>query len=226
MSDAAAPTANATPSDFADGLPFLPPDVGDLARVMVCFLTGTRIATPGGEVPVETLRPGDLVSLADGRALPVLWLGQQTVSRRFSDPLRVLPIRIRAGALGGALPVRDLLVSPSHAVLIGDVLVQAGALVNGGSIVRDTTVAEVFHYWHIELAEHALVLAEGLPAESLLDSAEPVNFDNATARPERPNVSAALPHPRVKSHRQLPQSVRLALAAAAEGLEDHNVWAA
>ena len=46
------------------------------------------------------------------------WLGTQTVDTRFTDPLRALPICIRAGALGPNLPERDLFLSPSHGVLI------------------------------------------------------------------------------------------------------------
>ena len=66
---------------------------------IICFMPGTLIRTPTGEVPVETLQRGDLVTVTDGRAMPVTWLGRQTVSTRFGDPLRVLPIRIKAGAL-------------------------------------------------------------------------------------------------------------------------------
>ena len=43
---------------------------------------------------METLAAGDLVMTIDGRAEPVIWLGLQTVSRTFADPMRVLPIRI------------------------------------------------------------------------------------------------------------------------------------
>lgn len=86
------------------------------ASVLTCFLTGTRIRTPQGDANIEALTIGDLVLTADGRALPVRWLGMSRVATRFADPLRVLPIRIAAGALGGSLPVRDLLVSPNHGV--------------------------------------------------------------------------------------------------------------
>jgi hypothetical protein len=51
----------------------------------VCFLAGTLIATPTGEVPVECLNIGDLVLTADGRAVPVKWIGRQTI---VLDPMR------------------------------------------------------------------------------------------------------------------------------------------
>jgi len=47
-----------------------------------------------------------------------------------------LPIRIKAGVLEVNVPARDLLLSPDHALLIDDVLIRVGALVNGICIVR------------------------------------------------------------------------------------------
>ena len=106
---------------------------------VVCFAAGTHIQTPAGERDVETLAVGDLVLTSEGEERPVAWIGRQTVSRVFGDPLRVLPIRIEAGALGENLPARDLLVTPDHALLLGGVLIQAGALVNGTTIGVNTT---------------------------------------------------------------------------------------
>jgi hypothetical protein len=92
-----------------------------------CFLEGTQILSHNGEVRVEDVKIGDLVLTSDQRLAPVRWIGRNTVSRRFADPLRVLPIRIKAGALGDNVPSRDLLVSPDHALCINDLLIQAGA---------------------------------------------------------------------------------------------------
>ncbi|MDO9714589.1 Hint domain-containing protein, partial [Paracraurococcus lichenis] len=137
---------------------------------VICFYPGTLIRTPAGEQAVETLAIGDLVMTAEGTAMPVRWLGRQTVSTRFGEPDRVLPIRIQAGALGEAMPARDLLVSPDHALMLDGVLVQAGALVNGITIRRETAVPTSFTYYHVELADHALILAEGVPAETFVDN--------------------------------------------------------
>jgi autotransporter passenger strand-loop-strand repeat protein len=187
---------------------------GTEITIIPCFAPGTLIATPGGAVAVETLRAGDLVLTADRANMPVRWLGVQTVATRFADPLRLLPIRIRAGALGESLPGRDLLLSPGHAVLLENLLVQAGALVNGTSIVRETDVPERLRYYHVELDSHALLLAEGVAAESFLDGVEAVAFDNADTRIAR-EKPAELPYPRIKSHRQVPRALRERLSRAA-----------
>ncbi len=189
---------------------------------MVCFLAGTRIATPAGEVAVEALAIGDLVLTADGRVAPVRWVGVQTVVTLFADPLRSFPIRITAGALGQNLPVRDLLVSPDHALMLDGALVQAGALVNGTTIIREAAMPERFTYFHVELEDHALILAEGVPAETFLDTVTRRRFDNWADYEARYGDTGAtiseLPAPRIKSARQLPQALRARLAERATTL--------
>lgn len=192
------------------------------ADFAICFMPGTLIATPEGQATVESLRPGDLVVTADGQAKPVVWVGRQTICRLFRRGPEVLPIRIRAGALGENLPARDLLVSPCHALALDGILVQAGALVNGVSITRETAVAEVFTYFHIELAAHDLVLAEGVPAESFVDHVDRRIFDNWAEHPaaetEELGSIEEMDLPRAKSARQVPMALRARLEARAEAL--------
>ena len=80
----------------------------------VCFFPGTLIATPSGERKVEELTSGDPVLTADSgaipavwlghnlaRAVPVKWIGRQTVSTLFGPAERLMPVRFAAGSLGG-----------------------------------------------------------------------------------------------------------------------------
>ncbi len=185
---------------------------------VICFYPGTLIATSDGPRAVETLVIGDCVLTHAGAPAPVRWMGRQTVSTRFGDPMRVLPIRILAGALGEGLPRRDLLVSPDHAILVGGVLVQAGALVNGATILRERDVPERFTYHHVELATHALLLAEGVPAETFVDNIDRAAFDNWAEHEalygHLPGI-AEMPRPRAKARRQVPRRILVMLEARA-----------
>jgi Ca2+-binding RTX toxin-like protein len=186
-----------------------------------CYLAGTRFLTQDGEVPVESLSIGDRVVTYDGRAEPIKWIGRRVVFTRFADPLRILPIRIKAGVLDHNVPSRDLLLSPDHAILVDDVLIQAGALVNGTSIVRETDVPETFTYYHVELDDHSLILAENTPAETFVDNVDRLDFDNwaeyETLYPEGKAISE-MPYPRAKAYRQVPPAIRERLAARAATL--------
>ncbi|WP_297442775.1 Hint domain-containing protein [Acidocella sp.] len=180
----------------------------------LCFLEGTLIATPTGEVPVESLAPGDMVLTHNGPAQPVRWRGERRVASRFADPLRAYPIRIQAGALADGLPLRDLWLSPDHALLVDGILIQAAALVNGITITRASTMLACFTYHHIELPTHSLLLAEGAPAESFVDNVDRMAFDNWADHPEAPPIPE-LPLPRAKSVRQVPPAIKARLAARA-----------
>ena len=142
----------------------------------VCFASGTRIRIARGgasaDAAVEDLRIGDLAVTSSGAFRPIRWLGHRTLDlRQHPRPHEVMPIRIAAHALGPNRPARDLRVSPGHAIcvdLVGEVLIPAGALVNGATIVQEEV--DTVTYWHVELeGGHDIVLAENLPCESYLD---------------------------------------------------------
>jgi hypothetical protein len=142
-----------------------------------CFAAGTRIRVERGEKPVEDLRAGDRVVSAFGGTVPVVWIGSRQVrTARHRDPASVLPIRVRAGALGEGVPARDVLLSPEHAIYADGLLVPAGLLVNGRSIVREWRAFVT--YFHVELPQHDVILAEGAPCESYLDTGNRMDFDN------------------------------------------------
>ena len=161
-----------------------------------CFRAGTAIATPDGEKPVERLAAGDLVLTArqaadgpggdpttgtmDRAPMAVQWIGHRHVDCRLHpDPHAVWPVRISAGAFGGGLPHRDLWLSPGHAVFVDEVLVPIRLLIDGTGI-QQVPVDEITYY-HVELARHDVILAEGLPAESYLDTGDRSGFSNGGA---------------------------------------------
>lgn len=178
-----------------------------------CFLTGTLICTPEGDVPVEDLRIGDQVVTANGDSQQIFWVGKKSMATVFT-PSENLPVLISAGALGKGLPKRDLQVMPAHAFLIGDALVVAGQLVNGTSIRRLTheELGDRFTYFAIETESHSLIIAEGAVSETRGNKKVTARaFDNAdeyeTLYGEHGRSYPALPHTRYRMGDSLPKSI-------------------
>ncbi len=148
---------------------------------VVCFRAGTRIRVAGGNVPVQELCIGEpvLVLAPDGVLMPrpIVWIGHRSVDcRRHPNPHLVWPVRIRAGTFGDDVPCRDLFLSPDHAVFVDGALIPVKYLINGSSIEQVPT--DEVTYFHIELQEHSVLLAEDSAAESYLDTGDRTKFSN------------------------------------------------
>jgi len=144
-------------------------DTGFATGAAPCFAAGTRISTERGEIAVEAIRAGDLVRvlLEDGLA-PVVRAGRPEVDcTRHPMPEQVWPVRIAAGAFRPGRPHSESFLSPDHAVYVEDVLIPVKLLINGSTI--EQVPVDRITYHHIELPQHGVVLAQGLPAESYLD---------------------------------------------------------
>jgi hypothetical protein len=144
-----------------------------------CLVTGTSVTTPEGSVCVEDLGIGCMVLTTAG-ARPVRWIGRIShAAENTAGNRAVLPIRIRQDALGDGSPRRDLWVSPEHAMLLDGVLVPAVLLVNGVSILQETSFDNL-KYFHLEFDVHAVIYSEGAPSESFVDDGSRAMFDNAS----------------------------------------------
>ena len=143
-----------------------------------CYRSGTRILTDRGEVAVEDLHVGDLVRTLLGDATaPIIWIGRREVDcARHPRPRKVWPVCVAAGAFGSGLPHSDLWLSPDHAVYVNEVLIPIRHLINASTITQ--VPVDHVSYYHIELPQHDVVLAEGLPAESFLDMRDGSNYAN------------------------------------------------
>ncbi|MFD1880684.1 Hint domain-containing protein [Paracoccus pacificus] len=162
---------------------------------IVCFAHGTLILTDRGAVPVQALREGDLVATRDHGMQPIRWIGSQRLS---ADTLianeRLLPIRIRQGALGAEVPSQDLLVSPQHRILVrshiarrmfgtDEVLVAAKLLCALDGIEIAAGVGEV-EYFHLLFDRHEVIIANDAEAESLYTGPEALKSVGPAGREE------------------------------------------
>ena len=160
-----------------------------------CFVSGTLIQTPDGLRPVEDLNEGDFVTGYGGEELTL----RKVLCRRFSalalraNP-KLQPVRIVAGALGNHLPVRDLLISRQHRMLVSSKISERmfGELEVLISAIRLTKLPGIFidkgesgvEYFHLLFDEHEVIFAEGAPTESLLLGPESLKSLNAEIREE------------------------------------------
>lgn len=157
-----------------------------------CFAAGTEIATPRGRRKVETLRAGDLVTTEDGRSVAIAWVGSSSYGRRqAAQEDRLRPVHLQAHAFGPGLPDRELVLSPQHRVVVEGA---ACELLYGTErvfvIARHLTVpfacmpepeADVT-YFHVLLERHEILLANGLPSESLQPARRMIETLSSEAR--------------------------------------------
>jgi hypothetical protein len=159
----------------------------DIEDVIKCFTPGTMILTGSGEVAVEDLVAGDLVMTRDHGLQPLRWVGRQHITggRLVAQP-ELCPVHIPSGAIGGTGPVRELVVSPQHRLLISgsraellfgesEVLVPARHLV-GREGVTQAAPDDGVTYIHLLFDRHEIVQSDGIwsesfqPAERTLDA--------------------------------------------------------
>jgi hypothetical protein len=143
-----------------------------------CYLKGTRIATPEGEMAVERLCEGVMVRTASGAIRRIAWIGTGKALATRGRRTAATPVIVRKGALGPNVPHRDLRVTKGHSFYLDGVLIPVEFLVNHRSIAWDDRAQEVFVF-HVELDTHDVLLANGAPAESYRDDGNRWLFQNA-----------------------------------------------
>jgi hypothetical protein len=160
-------------------LSFTPDGASGTDINVACYLRGTHIRTDGGDLPIEALTIGNRVATLGGAMRAIRWIGRRHYEGLSPglDP-ELHPVRISTGALGRGIPLRDLWVSPEHAMYVDGMLIAARDLINGISIVQDESLDEVT-YFHLEFDSHTVIFAEGAPAESFVDDESREMFDNA-----------------------------------------------
>jgi hypothetical protein len=153
--------------------------------LVACYLPDTRIATPSGEVPVQNLAVGDMILTHRGDAKPIIWIGKGKALATRGRRNAATPVTVRKGALGPNVPNSDLRITKGHALYLDGVLIPVEFLVNHRSIVWDDRAQEVMVY-HVELAVHAVLVANGAPAESFRDDGNRWLFQNNDTSQHQP----------------------------------------
>lgn len=141
----------------------------DLSMDGLGIASDTQIATAAGLVPAQSLTVGDRVVTRDNGMQRLRWVGLRCVTTQTDDDDRA--VQVSAGALGKDVPIRDLVLSPRHRVLVtgarpqlsfdvAEVFVQAGHLPQARPVAGQNT--------HLQLMfdRHEVVLANGVWCES------------------------------------------------------------
>ncbi len=109
--------------------------------------------------------PGDAVTLASGGTGTVWWIGTRDFVPALlpaSERARLVPVRLRQGALAEGRPARDMLVSPT--LRLGP--------------TSGNNAADRVRYIHLELAVPGALIVEGVPVDSYHDTGDRNLFSN------------------------------------------------
>jgi len=134
---------------------------------VVCFGKGTAIRTPRGDVLVEDLRVGDLVTTMDNGPQKIRWINTRSYdAEQMQKGSHLHPVLIKRGTFGAE---RDLLVSQQHGVLVGqsgDSFARAKHLADAAKGVRIAKGKKSVTYVHLMFDDHQVIFAENVPSES------------------------------------------------------------
>jgi hypothetical protein len=126
--------------------------------VPICFLGNTPIQTPNGYKRIDSLRVGDKVATADGRAVAI----QRVLKKSYAPSVSVNPLVIPAGQFGAT---ENVMISPSHRVAVpGRGMIEAHKLG-----LKQMSMRTAFDYYNLELPnwETDNLVAAGVEVESL-----------------------------------------------------------
>ncbi|ATJ90512.1 hypothetical protein HK16_10480 [Acetobacter senegalensis] len=194
----------------------------------ICFLAGSMVRTPEGDVAVETLRSGDqVVAYVDGQNVTrdVVWAGvaHAKIKADMPDDVAGYPVRILKNAISEGVPYKDMLITAEHCLFIDGKMVPARMLVNGATIFYDRSITD-YDYYHIETAEHSVLIVDGMLTESYLDTGNRAAFVSngnvvSLGRAKSWAEDAAAP---LAVSREVVEPIFTALARRASSVEGHR----
>ncbi|WP_238527130.1 Hint domain-containing protein, partial [Acetobacter tropicalis] len=102
-------------------------DIPQHETTPACFLSGSMIRTPKGDVVVENIKIGDEVVTFDWKSnkeatQPVVWVGKAHVNVRHGlpDDEAGWPVRVLKDAIADGVPYKDMLITAEHCLFFKD----------------------------------------------------------------------------------------------------------
>lgn len=142
-----------------------------------CFVAGTMIRTKDGQVPVERLKPGQLVRTRDDGLQPIRWIGRRVLKAEG----KMAPVRIDRNTFGehGTVmvsPLHRIFLQNTHAELLFgscEVLIAARDLIDGRTVRQ--IEGGMVEYVHLLFDRHQVIWSDDLPSESFLPGPQTSN---------------------------------------------------
>lgn len=178
----------------------------------VSFVAGTPIATQRGDIPIEELRPCDILWTKDHGWQSLRMVVRETMEFTVHDD-SPKPILIPAGALGADQPKQEIMVSGQLRVLrsIGrhgdEVLVPAVNLI-GRNGIRRMRGKKREEYLNVVMERHSIIQVAGCWVESLLATSRSLPRQTAAARRMLDNAAAITPTRRIEKQDARPRNLR------------------
>ncbi|MEP5730148.1 MAG: Hint domain-containing protein [Sulfitobacter sp.] len=177
--DGAAPIASIEVTGSSQtGYDFIVINAHDASYTPTCFTSGTLIETATGPTRIEHIKVGDMVLTLDNGYQPVRWIGSKHIPEHIlKKDEKLRPVAFAPGSLGHGLPERWLRVSRQHRMLVSSkiakrmfgrehVLIAAFRLLEQPGVSVETPSGDI-EYLHLLFDRHEVVLADGIPSESL-----------------------------------------------------------
>lgn len=167
-----------------------------------CYRKGTKILTYNGYKKIEDLKPKDMLVTVckisnkdtddnndtvfyieknkDGKNTfeselkPIIGIGSFKIEK--TDE-KTAPICIKKDAIKEDCPMNDIYVSPEHIVLFPERLDKAKKFINDSKTVYQDFLLRNIEYYHIELEDHSLIVAENMFAESFVTNGDKSMFE-------------------------------------------------
>lgn len=170
-----------TPDGDVDSRAAVAPALPMFERAFNAFVQGTLIQTSEGYIAIDDLEPGMMIATADGGTQPLLWIGSMMLYPQ--SPELGLPTshlyRLTDGSYGQERSAPDLMLGSAARIMSGMLAIDSSSklvdvedAVDGHSVIQIRPMSPL-RVFHLALANHRLIRANGVLAETFHPGSEP-----------------------------------------------------